>query len=369
MTLMPLVHGKQVISHIDHMDSAKASDMLLDLLSIVYPSHLTVYRYKDYHMDSHTQQAIRRLYNESSLFRNGEGVEIRIVRDKGICLKMRYEDTHLAYHEVRVMRILNKVTTLFPMVYYGGFIETYLGTTYVIVMEFIDGKTLRNYLIENKHMDKANKDLLLELMYLLADLNTKVRFTHYDLHPSNLIITPTEPTVKQYTVGGEAIRVTSRHTIRFIDVEASYLEGETKGIASAWLSFFGIGIVPSVYDPFYDFSRLACSFLSSLSYTRPSMDKAEVVVRKNGFSWMSQDGVDILDEVSSVDFGTTSPFELAMPLGYPLGNDTDMLALGFTEKELEGARKIHSMKIDKMSKREYNYMDLINALKEDLMGI
>ena len=98
----------------------------------------------------------------------------------------------------------------------------------------LDG-LLIEYIEDSIDMDKflqKNKDsvttlaLVKQVLLAVAEAHERVRFTHYDLHPANVLVQKTEKGSFEYTVGGKTYRVPScGYRAVIIDFGLSYVDG------------------------------------------------------------------------------------------------------------------------------------------------
>nr|QBK89864.1 MAG: hypothetical protein LCPAC101_01470 [Pithovirus LCPAC101] len=92
--------------------------------------------------------------------------------------------------------------------------------TGLIMVPFIKGIDLKLFIKENKDIS-ISTNIFKQIIYLLYEMNTKYKFTHYDLHNSNIMIeTLDNPTTIHYE--SLDMYITTSHYVWMIDFGYSY---------------------------------------------------------------------------------------------------------------------------------------------------
>jgi len=118
------------------------------------------------------------------------------------------------------------------------------------------------------------------LSLIICDIQGKIKFTHYDLHTKNIIVHMNTPQLYTYTCFGKVYPLISPFQIKLIDYESSYLEG----VRDTWVTINNssvmCGMVPSVFDDFFD---LAFVVTWHLYDTKTVSTKVNQLLLQNSF--------------------------------------------------------------------------------------
>lgn len=125
--------------------------------------------------------------------------------------------------------------------------------TNIMTMERIPGKMLR---------DDARAKHYLHVLYIIMDLQERIKFTHYDLHFENVILRPLDKSrLFEYTIMGKHYKIYNDVCPVIIDTEYSYLDGVNCNPAFKF-PILHTGIVQSIYDDIFDIFVLMSDALS-----------------------------------------------------------------------------------------------------------
>ena len=148
----------------------------------------------------------------------------------------------------------------------------------VLLLEYAEGEKLC------KFAKKLTRDGLCLLFYhillIIADIQSKVEFTHYDLHFGNIIVDWCKETTYTYTAFGKTYQIRSPFFPRIIDYGYSHAQG----VIDDWIevSRYAIigGAICSVYDDFFDYSNL---ITKCMYYLNCYDDSINYMLEKNKF--------------------------------------------------------------------------------------
>lgn len=102
--------------------------------------------------------------------------------------------------------------------------------------------------------------LYLQVVHMIKHLQDQMQFTHYDLHPENIIVDVSpEPTDKICVIDGTTYTMKSPYTIKFIDFGFSYIPGLEPAYYPGNISYM---LCPGIYDPLVDYG----TFIRSISF-------------------------------------------------------------------------------------------------------
>lgn len=184
-----------------------------------------------------------------------------IKTSQDVVVKTRKNDKECLIREYKIGLQLNKLRS-------PHFVETldyyHTNTMSVIILKYIEGETLDSFYENNKMIDGFH--VTMHCIYFLLHLSNTINFTHYDLHPQNIIIKKLpHPQTFVYNVFGKDISVTSNLLPVIIDYATSYLQG-LEGWAEVHVGHLFNGIVPNVYDNLIDISTILFSSFVIFSY-------------------------------------------------------------------------------------------------------
>lgn len=159
----------------------------------------------------------------------------------------------------------------------------------VLLMEYVDGISLENFSKTNSI--KMTAALTRQVILAVCMAQERTGFTHYDLHPGNVIVRKTDLKQVQYTVSGETYTVqTNGFLAVIIDYGLSYIDG-LEWQTSA-LFYTDVGVYSNRSRPFYDIRRLLVGVQNDTGNKRLSKF-VKSVYGKNDIDW--KHGWDVTD--------------------------------------------------------------------------
>ena len=134
------------------------------------------------------------------------------------------------------------------------------GITSTLITKKVEGETLEAIM---KREDLNIVYYYSALLIVVKNLQDKYEFTHYDLHPGNVIITKTDKPVT-YIHGDMVVKDFFKLTI--IDLASSHV----KGITPQWTSygFNNTNVTPGLFDPLFDIGLIASHIYKLLNTTK-----------------------------------------------------------------------------------------------------
>ncbi|SNW61998.1 Protein kinase [Orpheovirus IHUMI-LCC2] len=113
----------------------------------------------------------------------------------------------------------------------------------ILILEYIEGQTL-DYFYESNSMINGF-DVTMHCIYYLLHLSNIIKFTHYDLHPQNIIIKKLHcPQTFTYKVFDKDMSITTDLFPIFIDYASGYLEN-VDGWCEIHIGHLFNGVVPT----------------------------------------------------------------------------------------------------------------------------
>lgn len=210
-------------------------------------------------------------------------------------LKKRYKCSECLLHEFNVGCKLNEINSP-HLIKYLAYIPCYckfniLSTdedkkSSFILMEYAEGKTLK---LLYKEINEHDFILIVyHILLIIADLQSKIKFTHYDLHFNNIIVNTTmNKKIYKYNCFGNEYSIETSYEIKIIDFGSSYVCDVLNDWVDVNINSAINGVVPSVYDNFYDICYLVNYFLQ---YIKIRNEKYNLIIdeilnlqRKNNF--------------------------------------------------------------------------------------
>ena len=165
----------------------------------------------------------------------------------------------------------------------------------ILLMEFVDGISLENFSKTNSIQKTVA--LAKQVMLAICVAQEKLGFTHYDLHPGNVIVRETDATELTYTIAGKSHTVKTHGFVAvIIDYGLSYIDGLQHQMCA--LFFTDVGVYSNRCRPIYDIRRLLVGLQNDTNNT-----KLEKFTRKM-FGKCSIDweyGWDLLDADSAIN--------------------------------------------------------------------
>jgi hypothetical protein len=140
------------------------------------------------------------------------------------------------------------------------------------ILEFIKGETT----------NLSSKSILKQLLYILGDIQTYNNFTHYDLHPGNIMMIKLDQK-RQFTYRcfGENRSIESDVDFKIIDLGYSHVNGITYGWLEEDVSAVNLGAVVSVFDPLFDFVTLYGSYRFKILPDKETEELDELLYLQN----------------------------------------------------------------------------------------
>lgn len=123
----------------------------------------------------------------------------------------------------------------------------------VTLWEYVQGEVLGEFLKRQDVSEKVLVNCVLQVLYLLEELRSKIKFVHGDLHTNNIIITPSEDSSPfEYTIAGrkEALENLG-FTVKMIDFGNAIIWSEMPLLATPLYSYKG-GDINLQYDETLD---------------------------------------------------------------------------------------------------------------------
>lgn len=141
--------------------------------------------------------------------------------------------------------------------------------TTFIMMELVPDAVHARHIAVTARSVREVVDVVVQVLLALEVAQRAMKFTHYDLHPSNVLLSPLraeKPLVFVYHVGGTAYPVSARHLAAIIDFGTAYVSGlpdEYKRMRK-WQGFHvkSWGQISDRFHPAHDMMR----FVDSMVY-------------------------------------------------------------------------------------------------------
>lgn len=218
------------------------------------------------------------------------------------------------------------------------------------IIRHVPGESLAS--LRKKLTRKDSNILHLHILFVLLEIQKAVRFTHYDLTSSNIIVETVTSTTYHYSFFGKSFRIHSPYKITLIDFATSYVDGLMMGdhwTEAAYLSF--VGVTPSVYDDLYDIIVL----ISHLLYLRDERSLSiRYLVRRAGF-FLQEDVDDISNigrecpDLQIIDSEIIRTWSDQKPGYFWTGAATDLTL--DDPSSIEGQKKISALMTDNKQKK------------------
>lgn len=212
---------------------------------------------------------------------------------KGICycsnaITFTIREKEDAFHEFKVLKILHSYTNKVPKPL--GLAER--NGKGIVITEYIPGITLLEY-IKSSSWDEI-KRMLRKILVLLNSIDSRCKFTHYDLTVGNILIMQAEK-----CESGFAIMDSNRSQIKLdgscnsikedepylMNFSKSYIEG-LDTVTNINLHQVSNGLITNAYDPLSDLIMLLAIF-SRISIKK---DEIESYIKECGFTPRSKAG-------------------------------------------------------------------------------
>ena len=134
----------------------------------------------------------------------------------------------------------------------------------VLIMDYIKGKNLYSLVKRKEIGDRIIFSAMRQTLAAIMIAQNEVNFTHYDLHSSNIILTPCEANSISLFISGENVIYSPTYGAKpvVIDFGFSYSDALRKKPIMSSLAHTDIGFMSYVYDKYSDVKL----FLISLAY-------------------------------------------------------------------------------------------------------
>ncbi len=223
--------------------------------------------------------------NRSLLVKQKEGeVYLTSDNDKKYVLKKRDICSKCLRHEFSIGSKLNTLNNI-HLVRYIAYIPHVDGSSFVL-MEYAEGTPLASLYKNLPPIDTIF--IFYHIILILADLQGKIKFTHYDLHMDNIIVKVGINRRYAYKCFGKEYKILSPYEIKIIDFGNAYCEGVKDDWVDVNVPSIVHGMIPSVYDDFYDICYITSILFDMLDI--PDMeyiadrDRISNLQEKNSFS-------------------------------------------------------------------------------------
>ena len=130
-----------------------------------------------------------------------------------------------------------------------------------LLMEKASGKDYAH--IKPNLLEDESRIFIRHLCMIIADIQDTYKFTHYDLHGGNMLISLGPYREERYRCYGREYSIVTPFTIKIIDYGYSHLEGVYGDYVEVNYSAMINGAVPNVYDPFFDMTYVITWWLRS----------------------------------------------------------------------------------------------------------
>ena len=170
-------------------------------------------------------------------------------------LKTSKKDAMILAHEFNVgLRLSDFNIKHITQVYFfiTGRFEFNVNIKSLIVMEHAQGNTISSFI--NKLTINDIRIYHRHLMMIIAYIQSRIPYTHYDLHSGNVLVEYSPNIEKEYSYScfGKDYSIVSKFGIKLIDYETNYIEGLSDERVNLDAMKIYCGMVPNVFDPFYD---------------------------------------------------------------------------------------------------------------------
>ena len=134
----------------------------------------------------------------------------------------------------------------------------------VLIMDYIKGKNLYSLVKRKEIGDRIIFSAMRQTLAAIMIAQNEVNFTHYDLHSSNIILTPCEANSISLFISGENVIYSPTYGAKpvVIDFGFSYSDALRKKPIMSSLAHTDIGFMSYIYDKYSDVKL----FLISLAY-------------------------------------------------------------------------------------------------------
>ncbi len=176
----------------------------------------------------------------------------------------------------------------------------------VLLMEYIDDGVEFEKFCKTRQNTPVLHSLVKQVMLAVCEAQEKLQFTHYDLHPANVIVHPCATERLSYTVGGKTHSVlTHGYIATIIDFGLSYVSG----LQYQYTPLFhtDCGVFTERYKPFVDLKLFLVGLNHDIESTK--LDKfVHKMYGKLDIDWKY--GWDLSDDCNAVDYVLTQVFSI-----------------------------------------------------------
>lgn len=186
-------------------------------------------------------------------------------------MKKRDKCSECLLHEFNIgckLNTLNNPHLIKYLAYIECPCEFYKDKSSFILMEYVEGEPLHK--LDVKLSFEENALLYKHIILILADIQSNIQFTHYDLHSNNIIVNISDMKFYEYNCFNTRYLIRSPYEIKLIDFGSSHVKGVNNTWVDINIASMENGIIPSIYDDFYDLSTIICNFIYICIYERQS---------------------------------------------------------------------------------------------------
>lgn len=167
----------------------------------------------------------------------------------------------------------------------------------ILIMEYIDGIPLDKFV--NNINSNVLSSLTTQILYSICEAQEKLEFTHYDLHPGNVLVTKTDVQKIDYTFGKKTYSVkTNGYLAVIIDFGSSHVN--TLEYVKCPLYFTNSGVYSNIFREFIDIRMFLMGLNCDIESTKlekfvTSTYSKSLINSENG--WDKFDGCNVIDHV------------------------------------------------------------------------
>jgi hypothetical protein len=201
---------------------------------------------------------------------------IYVQEEENVAIKISNKDHSWALREYNVALLLNQnISNITPKPY--ALYQCPDGPS-IYLFEYVSGQTVTSLL---DSLSYENKLLLLKhIVLLIVHIQSIIKFTHYDAHMDNILVSIVGPTIYKYNYFGKEKTVKSIFKITLIDLELSYIDGLKSSTGPLSGAAALSGICPTRFDDFADLCLIITLFMCHLRTYQPLIID---IIRENGF--------------------------------------------------------------------------------------
>ena len=116
------------------------------------------------------------------------------------------------------------------------------------------------------------KLLFRHLCMIVADIQSKIKFTHYDLHTGNILVSLGPEQLLTYSCYGQTYTIVSPFQIKILDYGTSYVENISDDWVEINVNTVFNGAVPNVYDDFFDMAYITAVYMHNENIIHPGIN-------------------------------------------------------------------------------------------------